>query len=291
MFCKNCGKHITDSAKFCPFCGAGTVATVGFSPPAPRESEQTMTRVTGGMKYMAFSIMWRVLVLIEGFVLIPCAVKFFQALSGSKWALALLSASDSGAEIAAFLSAPPFIALAAVLIVFLGMISSGFGGEMLGLAIMWITAWVCGEYVTDMLSEATGSSILVPSLYMYGNIYSDTKMFLWFSLFLVVTVLILQFFAALHKPNIGRTGLANNIARFITGNGIAPSADRQAVPAGRYDISAVSSDERRSKSNSALLERLKKVSSENCGNEWTCSYCSMKNPVSEICCKDCGKYR
>ena len=146
MFCKNCGKHITDSAKFCPFCGAGTVATVGFSPPAPRESEQTMTRVTGGMKYMAFSIMWRVLVLIEGFVLIPCAVKYFQALSGSKWALALLSASDSGAEIAAFLSAPPFIALAAVLIVFLGMISSGFGGEMLGLAIMWITAWVCGVW-------------------------------------------------------------------------------------------------------------------------------------------------
>ena len=40
MFCKNCGKHITDSAKFCPFCGAGTVATVGFSPPAPRENRQ-----------------------------------------------------------------------------------------------------------------------------------------------------------------------------------------------------------------------------------------------------------
>lgn len=289
MFCTNCGKQITDSAKFCPFCGAG--ANASPPAPAPQQSEQTVAQVTGGMKYMAFGIMWRLLVMIEGFVLIPCVVKFFQAFSGGKWALALLSASDSGAEIVAFLSAPPFIALLAVLIVFLGMISSSFEGEMIGLAIMWINAWVCGVYVTDMLSETTGSRILVPSLYMYGDIYSDTKIFLWFSLFLVVAVLILQFFAALNKQKIGRTGIVNNIARFITGNNSEPSADRQTVYSGRNEVSAVNVSERKTKSNSTLLERLKEANSESSADEWKCPYCGMNNPFSEICCKDCGKYK
>lgn len=291
MFCSKCGQQITDSAKFCPFCGAGAVVPASSPPSEPQQSEHTMIQVTGGIKYIAFSVMWRVLVMIEGFVLIPCAVKFFRALSEGEWALALLSMSDSGAEIAAFLSVPPFIALAAVLIVFLGMISSNFDGGTMGLTIMWIVAWICGEYVTDVLSEATGSSILVPSLYMYSDIYSDTRIFLWFSLFLVVAVFILQFLAALNKQKIGRVGLANNIARFITRNVAAPSADHQTVPASRYEAPVVSLAERRSKSNLSLIERLEEANSESRGDEWICRYCSMKNPVSEICCKSCGKYK
>ncbi len=302
MFCSNCGAKLSDSAKFCPVCGERVTTTEESNTPIsstlddsipPSEREETsMMRLARNTKYIAASVIWRLLVIVEGIVLIPCAVKFFNALSDNTWLLEMYDVE----EFVMMLSAPPYIILVGLVLIFLGAISDGFWGSVYGLLIIWFTVWATPKILNEELGlRALEDGVLLPGVTMYNNIPPTVYPSLWVALILVITVLVLQIYADVVKMRFGedvKWGLSRFIARHFVGgqNNTVPENRSVEVVEKPMVLSETAQREKRSQRNSALIQRLQEANAEG-GDTWICPYCKSRNSVSDISCKDCGRYK
>ncbi len=87
-------------------------------------------------------------------------------------------------------------------------------------------------------------------------------------------------------------GLSRFIARHFVGEQKNTVPENQPVEVVEKPmvLSETAQREKRSQRNSALIQRLQEANAEG-GDTWICPYCKSRNSVSDISCKDCGRYK
>ena len=189
MYCSKCGNKMVEGARFCEQCGWECGAPVT----APR-GPSVMEELSKHIPHFSLAMAWRAVLLIAGIMLATLVPLYFEIYQNTaEFNKYFFSDYDSSGIAILYVGMPYFIMLA-VLLVFVGMISSKAEPQYFAFAFIWFAPH-CMGIIKEGLLQSSSSNINAALLYrafVYSEASDRTDVICWIDLFLLITVLILQ---------------------------------------------------------------------------------------------------
>lgn len=293
MYCSKCGNRIVDGARFCEQCGW----EVGASVASPQDEPVWLTQLKCYIPKFSLALAWRGVLLIAGLMLIPLVIHYFEIYSANaEYNMYLFSSYEGGAGASQLFTAIPYIISLAVILVFMGLISTKVDTEYLAFAFIWFAPHFMAEFrsaidYTNTLAEAGLYRALV-----YSSAADKTDAICRIVLVLLIIVLVLKFAEEFvgEKAEKGITDNTRTVKIFKPAN-IVKSEEANIVHTQALAASSEgNSDQRFAKKVGRLADKLSTINNsadESVQNTWKCKYCGFINDKTQDCCKSCGKYK
>lgn len=309
MYCSKCGNKMVEGARFCEQCGWECGAPVT----APR-GPSVMEELSKHIPHFSLAMAWRAVLLIAGIMLTTLVPLYFEIYQNTaEFNKYFFSDYDSSGIAILYVGMPYFIMLA-VLLVFVGMISSKAEPQYFAFAFIWFAPH-CMGIIKEGLLQSSSSNINAALLYrafVYSEASDRTDVICWIDLFLLITVLILQLVEHYFKykaekqdaitvrpvqapivpaaPSIPTSPADPSAPTIPAAQSVTPAQNAPAVSA----APAENSDQRFARRASSLADRLNTINNsqnETAKSVWECRYCGFVNDKTQDSCKSCGKYK